>query len=159
MITLHHLTMIKTAPRFNPDGVKHTLHLIFINSQMNRLQTITKRYMTVDGSVEGEAQYPSDFIESRNLKFIHVLAVHLWIEDENGDYIRPSFVKFHSDFVQVEPYLDHFICVCNQQLEQRKKYEQVRETKGFKWWLTDYKGQRMELNNNVRILIELMLEY
>ena len=126
---------------------------------MDRLQTITKRYHTTRGSVEGSVLYPSDFVESRNLKFITVIAVDLWLEDEDGDYIRPNFVTFHSDFVQLEPHLDHFVCVCNQQLEQRKKYEQVRATQGFNWWLCDYKGQRMELNEDVHLIVELMLEY
>ena len=126
---------------------------------MNSLKPITKRYYTIDGSVEGNALYPSDFIESKNLKFITVIAVDLWLEDQDGDYIRPTFVTFHSDFVQLEPHLNHFVCVCNQQLEQRKRFEQVRATQGFNWWLCDYKGQRMELNEDVHLIVELMLEY
>jgi hypothetical protein len=47
--------------------------------------------------------------------------------------------------VQDCPYLDSFVCYCNQSLFQRKKYEQFNDAARLKVWFQDYDGTELKM--------------
>ena len=123
-------------------------------------QPVQKRYFTTNELVN---DYPIEFVASRNRKFVHVIACHLFVDDPIVDdtiekFSVPQFVRLHSDFIQDSPYLDYYVCMCNQILPKRKKYEQFNSERKFKVWFRNYDGNELDMST-VHFVLELLLEY
>lgn len=123
-------------------------------------QPVQKRYFTTDKCVN---EYPYEFTASRNKRFVHVIACHLFVDDPAVEdtierFSVPQFVRLHADFIQDSCYLDSYVCMCNQVLPKRKKYEQFNNERGFKLWFRNYDGSQLDMTN-MHFVLELLLEY
>lgn len=121
-----------------------------------------KRYYTTNQIIN---ELPTEFVASPNTRFIHILACHLFYDDPgiNEDIIKqfsiPQYYSLHASFVQDAPYMDGYVCMANQPLYQRKKFQQIHRSPSFKIWFKDYAGNAVELNEHFHFVIELMLEF
>ena len=122
-----------------------------------------KRYYTTRSE---HNLYPPEFVSSRRKKYVHVLSANLVVVDDDGNehldaivYELPKKMELHASFVQTDDYLDHYVCICNEKLPKRKKFEQANSVKSFDLWITDFRGQKINLTPNHHLLVELMLEY
>ena len=109
----------------------------------------TKRYLTTDTL---KTEFPNEFIFSKNRKFIEVLSVHLFVNDEQIDdeieaHHKPKFITFHSDFVQDMRDLNCYVCLANYRLTKRKKYELLNNQYEFNLWFTDIDGTVLDASN------------
>ena len=114
-------------------------------------------------------QYPHEFVESPNKKFVRVLAVNVTCiatedafgnEFANGQYLKPSHIAFHATFNQEYDNSNHFICMSNEQLVKAKEYEQYTTQMSFKLWFKDeLSGDLLTPDDQVSIIIQLELEF
>ena len=127
---------------------------------INSLEQCQKRYYTFVGYGVSHMDYPDVFVRSRRIKYVHVMNVYVYIKD-GDDLLKVNGYSFHASFVQDDiDNLDHYVCLVNEPLYQRRKYEQFNSVKGFDFWIKDVAtGAKMTLNSNVKIILELMLEF
>ena len=126
------------------------------------LTSVTKkRYFVIHTNNKTKFEYPAEFAAARGRRWVHVLGAHLYVEDSNNNtiYERPNFAWLHASFVQDDPYLDHIVCLCNDERGDRKKYEQYSNDRYLDVWITDFAQQPLPLNSRTHLLVELMLEY
>jgi hypothetical protein len=123
-----------------------------------------KRYFTTNTL---HNQYPPEFVESQNPKYVHVIGCKLFgtvgSVAENVKTVQPlDFVELHASFIQDKPYLNGFVCYCNETLVKRKKYQQFGKVRDFKIWFQNYDGKLFDWHNKNKdsyFILELMLEY
>ena len=122
-----------------------------------------KRYFTVSvSSTDTPINYPDDFVRSRRIKYVHVIAAHLLVPgEEDNTFLRPTCYSFHATFVQDDiDVMNHFVCMFNQPLYQPKQFEQFNSVKDFKIWICDsMDGTIKPLSGGALIVLELMLEF
>ena len=120
-----------------------------------------KRYFVIHTNGQTKFDYPQDFQASRNKKYVHVLGAYVYVEDSDDPelYERPNFCWLHASFVQDDPYEDHLVMLCNDEKGDRRKYEQFSNDRSFDVWLTDFSMQRLPLQGNTHLIIDLLLEY
>ena len=116
---------------------------------------LTKRYYITDTLTN---EYPEAFITSPRRRFVHVNKITLIQTLEDDSLYYPKNIELHADFVQDSDYMDHFICFTNQ-IGEHRKYEQFNSPKFFHMWLTDHNGTKIELTDDYKLVVELMLEY
>ena len=128
-----------------------------MNRNINTLAPVSKRYFTTQAF---SGQYPPEFVSSDRKKYVHVLAVYIYQNGDDDEFTRPNYIQFHASFVQDSEYLDSYVCMGNQPLYQRKKYEQFNSDRTYRFWLTDYEGNAIDpVEHDIHIIVELMLEY
>ena len=110
-------------------------------------------------NTSGIFKYPDHFISSGRRKFVHVIAAHLYVTDEDDNFSKPSLCSLHASFVQDDDYENGYVCMTNEPLYKRKKYEQFNNVKEFKIWFQDYLGNPMSLDSSTTLILELMLEF
>lgn len=126
------------------------------------LPPVYKRYYVTNTE---KNELPVEFTASPNTRYIHVLACYLFYDDptiEDGiikQFSVPQYYSLHSDFVQDAAFMDGYVCMANQPLYQRKKYQQIHRKNSFKLWFKDHTGERVVLDDNYHFVVELMLEY
>ena len=122
---------------------------------------ITKRYFVIHTNGQTEFDYPTEFINSQNKKYVHVLNAQLYVEDIDNPNIfeRPNYAFLHASFVQDMPYCDSMVVMCNDESGDRKKYQQFSKDRTFRVWLTDYAMNPLNFQDNVHLIVSLMLEY
>ena len=134
-----------------------------MSRDINCVDPCQKRYFTIElTSTSSAIAYPDAFVRSRRIKYIHVIAAHLFVPGEDdGTFLRPTCYALHASFVQDDiDYMNHYVCMFNQSLYQRKKYEQFNSVKDFTIWITDsMNGADVSLSTGAKIVLELMLEF
>ena len=128
-------------------------------NDINSIEKCQKRYYTIRTKAQTIFQYPEHFIRSGRRKFVHVIAAHLFVTDEDNNYSKPTMCSLHASFVQDDDYENGFVCMINTPLYKRKKYEQFNNERSFRIWLEDYDGNPMTLTEDTTLILELMLEY
>ena len=98
---------------------------------------------------------PMDFVNSKNKRYIHVINFKL-MDITSGKLLMD--VSAHSDFIKDHPYLNGFMCFCNEQLAKRKKYEIMHHITNFNLWFQDLYGNVLNPSNYL-FTGEFMLEY
>ena len=96
------------------------------------------------------SKFPIDFLGSKNDKIIQVK----WCRAlYNGKLVGDILV--HADFVQRDPYLDHFICFTNTSDSQKyiAKYNYVGTKPEFRVWFTDMSGNNINVDSFVLSLL------
>ena len=96
------------------------------------------------------SRFPIDFLGSKNEKIIQVK----WCRAlYNGKLVGDILV--HADFVQRDPYLDHFICFTNTSDSQKyiAKYNYVGTKPEFRVWFTDMSGNNINVDSFVLSLL------
>ena len=96
------------------------------------------------------SKFPIDFLGSKNEKIIQVK----WCRAlYNGKLVGDILV--HADFVQRDPYLDHFICFTNTSDSQKyiAKYNYVGTKPEFRVWFTDMSGNNINVDSFVLSLL------
>lgn len=101
------------------------------------------------------SELPYDFINSKNKRYIHVINFKL-MDITSGKLLMD--VSAHSDFIKDHPYLNGFMCFCNEQLAKRKKYEIMHYITNFNLWFQDLYGNVLN-SSNYLFTGEFMLEY
>jgi hypothetical protein len=125
---------------------------------------ITKRYFITNTL---HTLYPPEFVESQNPKYVHVLGCKLYgtvgnVTNSIKTVQSFDFVELHANFIQDKPYLNGFVCFCNDALMKRKKYQQMGKVRDFKIWFQNYDGTPFDWENKQKdayFVLELMLEY
>ncbi len=106
---------------------------------------------------------PEPFVYSNNERNISVIAAHAFyvMTDNHGNksYTKPEYWQLHSTFVQEGEAMNHYVCLFNQPLYHKRKYKQANRALTFKIWITDYEGNKIEPNENLHIVVELLLQY
>ena len=98
-----------------------------------------------------EFNLPTEFIVSRNKRYIHVINCRCLYEDcLVGD------AELHASFVQRNNYFDGFITYTNTYLVKYKKYEFTGTNPYVRVWFTDMDGNKIDVD---KFKLELMLEY
>lgn len=126
------------------------------------LPPVTKRYFTTNTEYN---ILPVEFTGSPNTRYIHVLACHLFYDDPDiqegviKQFSVPQYYSLHADFVQDAPHMDGYVCMANQPLYQRKKYQQIHRKNSFTIWFKNHTGELITLDANYHFVLELMLEY
>ena len=130
---------------------------------INSTEECQKRYYTLELSTTANPiLYPDAFVRSRRIKYVHVIAAHLFVPGEDANtFERPTCYELHASFVQDElDIMNQFVCMFNQPLYKRKKYEQFNSVRDFKVWVRDtMDGNTVTLGTGAKIMLELMLEY
>ena len=108
---------------------------------------MTKRYFTTDTL---ENTLPTEFVSSKNNKYISVISCKFFVNDELLDdniegFQDIKFISMHADFVHDRRDLDSFVCFCNEELPKRKKYQQLYDQKVFNLWFCDVDGTKINL--------------
>ena len=137
----------------------------------------TKRYLNINRFV---TDLPRHFINSPNKKYIEVVDVSLFIDDNLIDDVieafhEPKFISFHADFVQEHRELDQHVQFANKILTKRKKYQMLTTMDRIEIWFTDITGQKLNKNNlvldefgfyiqtnpdrKIKFVVELLLVY
>ena len=98
-----------------------------------------------------EFNLPTEFITSRNERYIHVINCRCLYQ---GYLVGDA--ELHASFVQRNNYFDSFITFTNTYLTQYKKYEFVGTNPYVKVWFTDMDGNKIDVE---KFKLELMLEY
>ena len=134
---------------------------MYKGEDINSVEKVQKRYMTIRTTTNTKFDYPEGFVTSGRRKFVHVIAAYLFVTDStDGSFERPVLASLHADFVQDDDYEDGYVCMLNAPLYTRKKYEQFNNVKSFNIWFEDYQGNKLDLTQgNVNVTLELMLEY
>ena len=95
--------------------------------------------------------FPSEFIESKNKKYIIVQHCRAIL---NKQFVGDVMV--HCSFVKRNAYLDSFVCLANETLTKYKKYEYNHSDTSFDVWFTDMNGNRVSVD---AFVLQLMLIY
>lgn len=141
-----------------------------VQALVNTTQPVTKRYLCTNSLV---TELPHEFRVSRNKKYIHVLKCTVFEENPAVDetvlkFSSPQFATMHADFVQDARHLDSFVCFANQELYQRKKFEQFTDAREIRLWFKEYDGTPMkmidydsegDIISRIYFTLELLLEY
>ena len=106
----------------------------------------TKRYLNTDTLT---TTLPRHFIQSKNKKYIEIVAVNFFvydskIDDEIEGFHQPKFISFHSDLVQDHRELDCHIQMVNTRLTKRKKYEMLSTQDNIEFWFKNINGLRFD---------------
>ena len=97
---------------------------------------ITKTYFHVNQKV---FDLPFDFMASKNEKYIVIQYVACTYKNfVVGD------VCLHSDIVQRDDYLDHFIMLANKRQTKFRKYKFTGNQRRFRLWFTSLGGEEIE---------------
>ena len=111
-----------------------------------------KRYFVTNTST---TELPIEFTSAQTKKYIHVLGVRL-ISKTTGGLIMNATA--HGDFVIDHPYLNNFICFCNEQLPKRKKWEIQHRPQRISLRFQESDGTPLN-PIDYEFIAELMLEY
>ncbi len=88
-------------------------------------------------------QLPSDFICSRNKRYIEVRECKAIY---NGSLIGD--ITVHADFIERDHYLDYFCCFANDTRSKYKKYEYNGYRDSFNIWFKDFTQNDLDFSKN-----------
>lgn len=114
----------------------------------------TKTYFTVTQKDIKENKlydFPPEFIQSKNKKYINVISCKL----KYKDYLVGD-VKVHASFIERDHYDDYFCIMANQSNSYVKRYEYKSQTQEFKIWFTNLDGDEITPDS---FIIEMLLTY
>ena len=115
----------------------------------------------------GIIQFPHEFVESVNPKFVQVLKVNCYVPletDAYGNecvyplYATPENISVHSTFNQNFSQNDRFICFTNEELTTPKMFQQFTSQLFFHVWFKDMDGNVLPIEN-AKITIQTILIY
>ena len=105
----------------------------------------TKRYLNTNRFV---TDLPRHFVNSPNKKYIEIVAINLFIDEDFVEDIfeafeQPKFVSLHADFVQENRELDQHVQFVNCPLTKRKKYQILSRQDKIEIWFTEINGEKL----------------
>ena len=98
---------------------------------------------------------PLDFINSKDKKHIHVISVRL-IDSTSGALIMNT--SMHSDFIIDHPDLNGFVCIANDLISKRKKWEILHRPTRVNLHFEDFDGTTIN-PSTYKFIAEFLLEW
>jgi hypothetical protein len=100
-------------------------------------------------------QLPSDFINSKNDKWIHIFSCKL-IDIPSGKLLMD--ISLHGDIIHAMRDCDSFIMFCNEANTREKKYQQLYNQRDVSFWFEDMTGTKINMDN-IKFIIQGMFEW